>query len=61
MYPLEHEGLLPNLEDVLDLLTDFDLVVDYVEKMKQIPEFAEKYRILIRYFENNFTQIVQTY
>lgn len=22
--------------------------------MKQIPEFAEKYRILIRYFENNF-------
>lgn len=54
MYPLEHEGLLPNLEDVLDLLTDFDLVVDYVEKMKQIPEFAEKYRILIRYFENNF-------
>ncbi len=36
MYPLEHEGLLPNLEDVLDLLTDFDLVVDYVEKMKQI-------------------------
>lgn len=54
MYPLEHEGLLPNLEDVLDLLTDFDLVVDLVEKMKQIPEFAEKYRILIRYFENNF-------
>lgn len=54
MYPLEHEGLLPNLEDVLDLLTDFDLVVDYVEKMKQVPELSEKYRILIRYFENNF-------
>ena len=54
MYPLEHEGLLPNLEDVLDLLTDFDLVIDYVEKMKQVPELSEKYRILIRYFENNF-------
>ena len=54
MYPLEHDNLLPNLEDVLDFLTDFDLVVDYVEKMKQIPELAEKYRILIRYFENNF-------
>ncbi len=54
MYPLEHEGLLPNLEDMLNLLTDFDLVVDMVERMKQIPELAEKYRILIRYFENNF-------
>ena len=54
MYPLEHDGLLPNLEDILDLLTDFSLVVDYVEKMKQIPEFTEKYRILIRFFENNF-------
>lgn len=54
MYPLEHEGLLPNLEDILDLLTDFDLVIDYVEKMKQVPELSEKYRILIRYFENNF-------
>ena len=54
MYPLEHDGLLPNLEDMLNMLTDFDLVVDMVEKMKQIPELAEKYKILIRYFENNF-------
>ncbi len=54
MYPLEHEGLLPNLEDMLNMLTNFDLVVDMVEKMKQIPELAEKYRILIHYFENNF-------
>lgn len=54
IYPLEHDGLLPNLEDILDFLTDFNLVVDYTEKMKQIPEFAEKYRILIRYFENHF-------
>ena len=54
MYPLENEGLLPNLEDMLNMLTDFDLVVDMVEKMKQIPELAEKYRILIRYFEKSF-------
>ena len=54
IYPLEHNGLLPNLEDVLELLTDFNLVVDMVEKMKQIPELADKYRILIRYFQNNF-------
>lgn len=54
IYPLEHEGLLPNLEDMLNMLTDFSLVVESVEKMKQIPALAEKYRILIRYFENNF-------
>ena len=54
MYPLEHEGLLPNLEDLLECLTNFDLVIDMVEKMKQIPELAKKYQILIRYFENNF-------
>lgn len=54
MYPLEHEGLLPNLEDLLNMLNDFSLIVTMVEKMKQIPELAEKYRILIRYFENTF-------
>ncbi len=54
IYPLEHDGMLPNLEDLLNLLTDFDLVVEMTEKMKQIPEMAEKYRILIKYFENNF-------
>lgn len=54
IYPLEHDGLLPNLEDMLNMLTDFDLVVNMVEHMKQIPELSEKYRILIRYFETNF-------
>lgn len=54
MYPLQHEGLLPNLEDMLNMLTDFSLVEKTVEEMKQIPELAEKYRILIKYFENNF-------
>ncbi len=54
IYPLEHEGLLPNLEDLLECLTNFDLVVNMVEKMKQIPELSKKYQILIRYFENNF-------
>ena len=54
MYPLEHEGLLPNLEDILDMLNDFTLVVNMVENMKQIPELANKYKILIKYFENNF-------
>ena len=54
MYPLTHDGLLPNLEDMLNMLNDFELVENMVEEMKQIPEFAEKYRILIKYFENSF-------
>ncbi len=54
IYPIQHEGMLPNLEDMLNMLTDFSLVESAVEEMKQIPELAEKYRILIRYFENNF-------
>lgn len=54
IYPLQHEGELPNLEDMLNMLTDFTLVESAVEEMKQIPELAEKYRILIKYFENNF-------
>lgn len=54
MYPRQNNGLLPNLEDVLNCLTDFDMVQNLVEEMKQIPELSEQYRILIRYFENNF-------
>lgn len=56
MYPRQNDGLLPNLEDVLNMLMDFELVEKMTEDMKQIPELAEKYRILIKYFENNFYQ-----
>ena len=54
MYPRLNEGDLPNLEDMLNMMNDFSLVEDMCNKMKEIPELAEKYKILIRYFENNF-------
>lgn len=54
MYPRLNEDQLPNLEDLLDYLNDFSLTENMTEEMKQIPELAEKYKILIRYFENNF-------
>ncbi len=54
IYPLQNNGDLPNLEDLLNMLNDFSLVEKMTEDMKQIPELAEKYRILIKYFENNF-------
>lgn len=54
MYPLQNNGDLPNLEDLLNMLNDFSLVEKMTEDMKQIPELANKYKILIKYFENNF-------
>lgn len=54
MYPLQNNGDLPNLEDLLNMLNDFSLVEKMTEDMKQIPELASKYKILIKYFENNF-------
>ena len=54
MYPKMHDGDLPNLEDMLDMMNDFSLVEDMTKKMKDIPALATKYRTLIKYFENNF-------
>ncbi len=54
MYPRLNEGDLPNLEDMLNMMNDFSLVEDMCKQMKEIPEFADKYKILIKYFENNF-------
>lgn len=54
MYPRQNNGDLPNLEDLLDMMNDFSLVETMCEQMKQIPELVTKYKILIKYFENNF-------
>ena len=54
MYPIENDGLLPNLEDILKCLNNFELVENLCEKMKLIPELAEKYSLQIGYFEKHF-------
>ncbi|MBR5228157.1 MAG: TraM recognition domain-containing protein [Clostridia bacterium] len=54
MYPLQNNGVLPSLEDLLELLYNFDKVEEMTEDLKKIPELAEKYRLLINYFEKNF-------
>lgn len=54
MYPREHEGDLPNLEDLLNMMNDFSLVEEMCNKMKEDSELADKYKLLIKYFENNF-------
>ena len=54
MHPILNNGELPNLEDMLDLLYNFDKVEEITEEMKKIPELAKKYQLLIAYFERNF-------
>ncbi len=54
MYPRLNNGDLPNLEDMLNMMNDFSLVEEMCNQMKEIPELANKYKILIKYFENNF-------
>ena len=53
-YPRLHEGLLPNLEDLLDLLNDFSLIEEMAEQMKTFPDLVEKYRIQLGYFKKTF-------
>lgn len=54
VYPKSHNGLLPNLEDLLTMLNNFDIVEQFCEKLKKYPDVAKKYNILLTYFKNNF-------
>lgn len=54
VYPRLHEGQLPNLEDLLDLLNDFDEIEKMAEQMKQFPELIQKYKIQLGYFKKTF-------
>ena len=54
MYPRLNGGNLPNLEDMLKMLTNFDLVQKMCEVMSSDEELAEKYYMQISYFKKNF-------
>lgn len=54
MYPRLNNGLLPTLEDMLDMLNNFDLVVDMCKKIEEDPELAQTYKLQLGYFRNNF-------
>ena len=54
MYPKLHNGDLPNLEDMLKMLNNFDLVEDMCHKLEEIPELAESYSLQLGYFKKNF-------
>ncbi len=54
MYPRLNNGEMASLEDMLQLLYNFDKVEEMTEEMKKVPELEQKYRLLINYFEKNF-------
>lgn len=54
MYPRLNGGNLPNLEDMLKMLTNYSIVEKMCEIMSKEPELAEKYASQITYFKRNF-------
>ncbi|MFR8103724.1 MAG: TraM recognition domain-containing protein [Clostridia bacterium] len=54
MYPRLHGDDLPNLEDMLKMLTNFKLVEEMCEELQKNEELAKKYSIQISYFKKNF-------
>ncbi|MDD2375942.1 MAG: type IV secretory system conjugative DNA transfer family protein [Clostridia bacterium] len=54
MYPVLNNGDVASLEDMLELLYNFDKVEELTEEMKKIKELEQKYKLLIAYFEKNF-------
>ena len=54
IYPKIHDGDIPTLEDLLDMLNDFDLIESMCEEMKKDKELKTKYKILLSYFKKNF-------
>lgn len=54
MYPKLHDGDLPNLEDMMEMLNDFTLVEEMCEKMKEDEELSKEYKMLLSYFKKNF-------
>lgn len=54
MYPKMHDGLMPNLEDLLRCYTNFDLVQEMCEELKKDEELAKEYALQLDYFEQYF-------
>lgn len=54
MYPRMNEGALPNMEDLLKLLTNFELVEKMCEIMAHDEKLKEKYSIQLMYFKKYF-------
>lgn len=54
MYPRMNEGMLPNLNDMLKMFTNFDLVEKMCEILANNEKLRDKYSTQISYFKKNF-------
>ena len=54
MYPKMHDGLMPNLEDLLKCITNFDLIQEMCEELKKDEELKKEYQLLLDYFKQHF-------
>lgn len=54
IYPKMHDGSIPNMEDLLNLLNNFELVNKMCKILKSDEELSEDYEMLITYLERNF-------
>lgn len=54
MYPRMNDGMLPNLNDMLKMFSNFDLVEKMCEIMAHDEELKEKYTPQLAYFKKNF-------
>lgn len=54
MYPKLNDNNLPNMNDLLTLLSNFELVEKMCEIMNKDEELSEEYQIQLSYFKRNF-------
>ena len=54
IYPKMHDGVLPNMEDLLTLLSNFELVEKMCKILEKDEELAKKYAMELSYFKWSF-------
>ena len=54
IYPKMHDGVLPNMEDLLTLLSNFELVEKMCKILEKDEELAKKYAMELSYFKRSF-------
>lgn len=54
MYPRMNQGSLPNLEDMLKILANFDLAEKMCKVLETDEKLAEDYAVMLSYFKRNF-------
>lgn len=54
MYQKKYPSVLPTLEDLYKLLSNFDLIQALAEELKSDPDLLKEHQMRINYIENNF-------